>query len=218
MSCSQRCLLPSQKQERIDTDNSKIIHYSLARFTMESWHKHFSSLRSEPSGKKSRPQSETRNSYRTRAKRTTRRMVGLCDGMLLLLARKSRKATKWWGETKDSLSMNGEFIYRHHEEPRWKLYDRDNETIPIPLKYVDDMRQTQANTNNVSTILRSGLGLPRFQILHTSLPEGYKCGEWTTYDWELPNMDDAEVHVFSDSVLTSLKKRKEVKMTKMKIV
>ena len=39
----------------------------------------------------SRPQSERRNSYRTSAKGTTRRMVGLCDGMLSLLAQRARQ-------------------------------------------------------------------------------------------------------------------------------
>ena len=41
--------------------------------------KHTSSLRNEQSGRAVR-KSERRNSHRTRAKRTARRMVGLCDG------------------------------------------------------------------------------------------------------------------------------------------
>ena len=76
--------------------------------------------------------------------------------------------------TEDSWSMSGEFIYRHHEEHRLKLYDPDNETFPIPLKYVDVMRQTQTSIKRcslnlssmiyvperrVSIFLRSGLGL-----------------------------------------------------------
>ena len=47
---------------------------------MESWHKHLSPLKDERSGRKSRPRSEGRNSDRTSAKRTSRRMVWLCDG------------------------------------------------------------------------------------------------------------------------------------------
>ena len=35
------------------------------------------------------------------------------------------------------------------KEPRLKLYDPDNETFPIPLKYVDVVRQTQTSINNV---------------------------------------------------------------------
>ena len=60
---------------------------------METWHKHTSSLRNERSGRRSRPQSERRNNYRTRAKRTTRRTVGLCDGMFLLLC--ATCTTRW---------------------------------------------------------------------------------------------------------------------------
>ena len=28
--------------------------------------------------------------------------------------------------------MSGDFIYRHHEEPRLKLHDPDDATFPIP--------------------------------------------------------------------------------------
>ena len=54
-----------------------------------------SSLMNERSGRKSSPQSERRNSSRTRAKRTTKRWVGLCAGMLLLLARRARQDGRW---------------------------------------------------------------------------------------------------------------------------
>ena len=40
-------------------------------------------------------------------------------------------------------------IDRHHEEARLKFYDPDNETISIPLKYVDEVRQTQTSMSNV---------------------------------------------------------------------
>ena len=46
----------------------------------------------ERSGRNSRPQSERRNSYRTRAKRTTKRLVA---GMLLLLAQRARQDGRW---------------------------------------------------------------------------------------------------------------------------
>ena len=42
------------------------------------------------------------------------------------------------------------FIDRHHEEPRLKYYDPLTETFPIPLRYVDVMRQTQTSINKVS--------------------------------------------------------------------
>ena len=46
--------------------------------------------------------------------------------------------------------MSADLSYRHHEEPRLSIYDSDDDTLPIPLKYVDVMRQTQKSTNDVS--------------------------------------------------------------------
>ena len=36
----------------------------------------------------------------------------------------------------DFWSMSGNFIYRHHVEPRVKLYSPREESFPIPLKYM----------------------------------------------------------------------------------
>ena len=41
----------------------------------------------------------------------------------------------------DFWSMSGSFIYRHHVEPRVKLYSPREESFPIPLKYIDVTRQ-----------------------------------------------------------------------------
>ena len=38
--------------------------------------------------------------------------------------------------TEDLWLMSGEFLHRHHEKPRVKLYDPGKETFTIPLKYV----------------------------------------------------------------------------------
>ena len=86
MSCLQRFHLPSKKLELLYTDSKELI-----RFTMESRHKHPSSFRNERSGTFCRPQSESRDSYRTCAKRASRRMVGLCYGIPLLLAQRARQ-------------------------------------------------------------------------------------------------------------------------------
>ena len=43
------------------------------------------------------------------------------------------------------LSMSGSFIYRHHVEPRVKLYSPREESFPIPLKYIDVSRITHTN-------------------------------------------------------------------------
>ena len=52
---------------------------------------------------------------------------------------KSNKAGKREAKQKVRGPMSGEFIYRHHEELRLKLYDPDNEAFLIPSKYVDVM-------------------------------------------------------------------------------
>ena len=45
----------------------------------------------------------------------------------------------------DFWSMSGSFIYRHHVEPRVKLYWPREESFPIPLKYIDVSRTTHTN-------------------------------------------------------------------------
>ena len=46
----------------------------------------------------------------------------------------------------DLWSIQGDFIYRHHNEPRIHLYVPKEETFPIPLKYIDVTRSTQIRT------------------------------------------------------------------------
>ena len=41
--------------------------------------------------------------------------------------------------------MSGNFIYRHHVEPRVKLYSPREESFHIPLKYIDVTRTTHTN-------------------------------------------------------------------------
>ena len=45
----------------------------------------------------------------------------------------------------DFWSMSGNFIYRHHVEPRVKLYSPREESFPIPLKYIVVSRTTHTN-------------------------------------------------------------------------
>ena len=45
----------------------------------------------------------------------------------------------------DFWSMSGNFIYRHHVEPRVKLYSPREESFPIPLKCIDVSRTTHTN-------------------------------------------------------------------------
>ena len=41
--------------------------------------------------------------------------------------------------------MSGNFIYRHHVEPRVKLHSPREESFPIPLKYIDVSRTIHTN-------------------------------------------------------------------------
>ena len=45
----------------------------------------------------------------------------------------------------DFWSMSGNFIFRHHVEPRVKLYSPREESFRIPLKYIDVSRTTHTN-------------------------------------------------------------------------
>ena len=47
--------------------------------------------------------------------------------------------------TNDFWSMSGNFIYRHHVEPRVKLCSPREESFPFPLKYIDVTRTTHTN-------------------------------------------------------------------------
>ena len=42
----------------------------------------------------------------------------------------------------DFWSIQGDFICRHHNEPRVQLFLPKEETFPIPLKYIDVTRST----------------------------------------------------------------------------
>ena len=45
----------------------------------------------------------------------------------------------------DFWSILGDFIYRHHNEPRVQLYVSKEETFRIPLKYIDVTGSTHAD-------------------------------------------------------------------------
>ena len=47
----------------------------------------------------------------------------------------------------DFCSISGNFIYRHHVEPRVKLYSPREKSFPIPLKYIDVSRTTQTTVD-----------------------------------------------------------------------
>ena len=84
-------------------------------------------------------------------------------------------------------SMSGNFIYRHHVEPRVKLYSPREESFPIPLKYIDVSRTTQTNLDvmresriddywNIDgsrDLSGSWTGFTQFIMLSEKPPEGH---------------------------------------------
>ena len=87
----------------------------------------------------------------------------------------------------DFWSMSGNFIYRHHVEPRVKLYSRTEESFPIPLKYIDVTRTTHTNLDvkqekriddywNIDgsrDLSDPWTGFTQFTLLEEEPPDGY---------------------------------------------
>ena len=63
-----------------------------------------------------------------------------------------RQDSSWYdGEAKsDFWSLSGNFINRHHVEPRGKLFVPKEESFPIPLKYIDVTRTTDTTLDVMS--------------------------------------------------------------------
>ena len=87
----------------------------------------------------------------------------------------------------DFWSMSGSFIYRHHVEPRVKLYSPREESFPIPLKYIDVTRTTHTNLDvkqekriddywNIDgsrDLSDPWTGFTQFTLLEEEAPDGY---------------------------------------------
>ena len=87
----------------------------------------------------------------------------------------------------DFSSISGDFIYRHHVEPRIKLYSPREETFPIPLKYTDVTRATDTtldvmqesrignswNIDGSRDLSDSWKGFTQFTLLKEKPPDGY---------------------------------------------
>ena len=91
----------------------------------------------------------------------------------------------------DFWSMSGSFIYRHHVEPRVKLYSPREESFPIPLKYIDVSRTTHANLDvkqgriddywNIDgsrDLSDPWTGFTQFTLLEEKPPDGYMWSGW----------------------------------------
>ena len=98
--------------------------------------------------------------------------------------------TRFWMPVKQSMTSgpcSGNYIYRHHVEPRVKLYRPREETCPIPLKCIDVSRTTHTNLDvmqesriddywniDVSKDLSdSWTGFTLFTLLKEKPPDGY---------------------------------------------
>ena len=87
----------------------------------------------------------------------------------------------------DFWSMSGNFIYRHHVEPRVKLYSPREESFPIPLKIMDVSRTTHTNLDvkqekriddywNIDgsrDLSDPWTGFTQFTLLEEKAPDGY---------------------------------------------
>ena len=96
----------------------------------------------------------------------------------------SRQDSSWCdGEVNnDFWSISGYFIYRHHVEPRVKLYLPTEESLPIPLKCIDVTRTTDTtldvmpekgivdywNVDGDRELSGTWTGFTRFTILRTT--------------------------------------------------
>ena len=84
-------------------------------------------------------------------------------------------------------SMSGSFIYRHHVEPRVKLYSPREASFPIPMKYIDVCRTTHTNLDDKQEkriddywnidgsrdLSDLWTGFTQFTLLEEKLPDGY---------------------------------------------
>ena len=87
----------------------------------------------------------------------------------------------------DFWSMSGNFIHRHHVEPRVKLYSSREESFPIPLKYIDVSRTTHTNLDVMQErriddcwnidgsrdLSDPWTGFTQFTLLDEKPPDGY---------------------------------------------
>ena len=92
------------------------------------------------------------------------------------------------GEAQDDFwSISGGCIFRHHVEPRVKLYRPREETCPVPLKYMDVTRATHTtldvtqesrtddywNIDVSKDLSDSWTGFTQFTFLKEKPPDGY---------------------------------------------
>ena len=91
------------------------------------------------------------------------------------------------GIHEDICSIQGDFISRHHIEPRVRFFVPREESFPIPLKYIDghqvnsyrfDVAQEKRiddywNVDGNRSLSDSWTGFTRFTLLNETTPKGY---------------------------------------------
>ena len=109
----------------------------------------------------------------------------------------------------DFWSMPGNFIYRHHVEPRVKLYSPREESFPIPLKYIDVSRTTHTNLDvkhekriddywNIDgsrDLFDSWTGFTQFTLLEEKPLDGYM---WSGVRWTRKQLTSRPVHLWPE--------------------
>ena len=87
----------------------------------------------------------------------------------------------------DFWTITGEFIHRHHVVPRVKLYVPQEETFPIPTKYIDVTRTTHTsfdvlmekhmedfwNVDGARKLSDAWTGFTRFILMNERPPDGF---------------------------------------------
>ena len=99
--------------------------------------------------------------------------------------------------------MSGNSIYRHHVEPRVKLYSPSEESFPNPLKYIDGSRTTHTNLDvkqekrydiwNIDgsrDLSDPWTGFTQFTLLEEKATDGYMWSGWRLTRKQLTSRPD----------------------------
>ena len=120
---------------------SKRLNAKEVIFPKEKWKIHFSSRR-WTNQRRSGPENIHLDTGTSNSRRRSRRF----SWRIRWVSSTTSRLTSDAGEAKsDFWSMSGNFTFRHHVEPRVKLYSPREESFPIPLKYIDVSRTTHTN-------------------------------------------------------------------------
>ena len=111
---------------------------------------------------------------------------------------------------KDFGSIQGDFIYRHHVEPRVQLYVPKEESLPIPLKYINVIRSTYTDLDVAQekriddywkvdgdrNLSDSRTGFTRFTLLNETPPKGHMWSGWRLTKIQTTSRPD---HIWPDA-------------------